>query len=158
MVYIMDKQIIRNQYWAKLDQPGDRKKVNRPKEGWIRTFRKALGMSGPQLAQRLGVSKAQASQMERMEVEDRITLKQLRRVAELLDCDLEYALIPRKPVAEMVRERAGMKARQLVTKVDTQMRLEAQHLSDEYLNEQIERETERLMREMPRDLWQEDSN
>ena len=156
MVFIMDKQIIRNQYCAKLDQLIDRKSVNRPNEGWIRVFRKALGMSGPQLAQRLGVSKAQVSQMERMEMEDRITLKQLRRVAEVLNCDLEYSLVPRKPMAEMVLERAGVKARQLVNKVDTQMRLEAQQLSAAQLNEKILLETDRLMRRMPRDLWQED--
>jgi len=66
-------------------------------------------MSSPQLAMRLGVSKSQASQMERMEMEDRITLKQLRCVAESFNCDLVYALAPRKPVEDMVHDRAMKK-------------------------------------------------
>jgi predicted DNA-binding mobile mystery protein A len=150
----MDKQIIRGQYRSKMDQHIDFN-IIRPKEGWIRTLRKALGMSSPQLAQRLGISRAQASQMERMEVEDRITLKQLRRVAGNLDCELVYALVPRKSVAEMVRDRARLKARQLVQKTDVQMRLEQQQLSKEKLQDQVAYETERLVREMPRNLWED---
>ena len=149
------KQIIREQYRAKIDQLIDLKDISRPKEGWIRSFRKALGMSGPQLATRLGVSKAQASQMERMELEDRITIKQLRRVANALDCQLVYALIPRKPVVEIVRERAQLKAKQLVRKADVQMALEAQQVSKEQLAVQTEMEVDRLLREMPRDLWED---
>jgi len=149
----MIKQIIQNQYRSRIDQLIDIKTINRPNEGWIRTFRKALGMSGPQLAKRLNVSKSQTSQMERMEVEDRITLKQLRRVAEALDCDLTYALVPRKPADEMIRDRANRKAAALVQKTDAHMKLEGQQLSKEILQFQIEMETDRLLREMPRDLW-----
>jgi len=151
----MMKQIIREQYQSKLSQLIDIKKVIRPKEGWVRTLRKALGMSSPQLAKRLGMSKSQASQMERMEVEDRITLKQLRRVADSLDCDLMYALVPRKPIEIMLRDRAREKAQQLVGKTDVQMKLEAQQLSNEQLEVQIEMETERLLREIPRNLWED---
>ena len=154
-LFIMMKQIIREQYQSKLGQLVDINKVIRPKEGWVRTLRKALGMSSPQLAKRLGVSKSQASQMERMEAEDRITLKQLRRVADSLDCDLMYALVPRKPVEIMLRDRAREKARQLVSKTDVQMKLEAQQLSNEQLEVQIEMETERLLREIPRNLWED---
>lgn len=153
--FIMMKQIIREQYQSKLSQLIDINKVIRPKEGWVRTLRKALGMSSPQLAKRLGMSKSQASQMERMEVEDRITLKQLRRVADSLDCDLMYALVPRKPIESMLRDRAREKAKQLVGKTDVQMKLEAQQLSNEQLEVQIEMETERLLREMPRNLWED---
>ena len=151
----MIKQIVRDQYRSKMDQLIDLDKINRPKEGWIRTLRKALGMSSPQLAVRLEMSKSQASQMERMEVEDRITLKQLRRVAEAFDCDLVYALVPRKSVAAMVGDRARLKAQRLVNKTDIQMKLEAQQLSNEQLQNQIEIEAERLVRDMPRNLWED---
>ena len=151
----MMKQIVREQYQSKLSQLVDINSIIRPKEGWVRTLRKALGMSSPQLARRLGISKSQASQMERMEVEDRITLKQLRRVADSLDCELMYALVPRKPIDIMLRERAVEKAQKLVTKTDVQMKLEAQQLTNEQLKNQIEMETDRLVREMPRDLWED---
>ena len=151
----MIKQIIQDQYRSRIDQLIDFNRVSRPKEGWIRTFRKALGMSSPQLAERLDVSKSQASQMERMEIEDRITLKQLRRVAEVLDCDLQYALVPRKSIEEMIRDRAMYKAMRLVKKADVQMKLEAQQLSNEMLQQYIEVEAARLLRDMPRDLWKD---
>ena len=151
----MNKQIVRDQYWSKVDQLIDIKRINRPVEGWIRTMRKALGMSSPQLGLRLGVSKSQASQMERMEIEDRITLKQLRRVADVLGCDLQYALVPKKPVREIVRNRARLKAEKLIKQVHIHMALESQELSDKKLQEQIEIETDRLMRELPRDLWED---
>jgi len=153
----MVKQLVRDQYRSKIDQLIDFN-VIRPKEGWIRSLRKALGMSSPQLAKRLNISRSQASQMERMEVEDRITLKQLRRVADSLGCDLVYALVPRKSVDDMVRDRARLKAQQPVSKTDVQMRLERQQLSREKLQDQIRFETERLMREMPRDLWEDEMN
>ena len=40
------KQIIQQQYQDKVNQVIELKKYSRPKEGWIRTVRKALGMSG----------------------------------------------------------------------------------------------------------------
>lgn len=149
----MIKQIIQQQYRSKVRQLADIKEIKRPKEGWIRTLRKAMGMSSPQLGMRLSVSKSQASQMERMEIEDRITIKQLRRVAESLDCDLMYALVPRQSIDSMIRNRANLKAEQLVSKTDVQMTLEAQQLPKEKLAQQVKFETERLVREMPRDLW-----
>ena len=54
------KHIILEQYQAKLGQLPDLKGIVRPREGWIRTLRKALGMSASQLASRIGIGKAQA--------------------------------------------------------------------------------------------------
>jgi len=151
----MMKQIIREQYQHKFNQLVDINELIRPKEGWVRTLRKALGMSSPQMAKRLGMSKSQASQMERMEIDDRITLKQLRRVAGSFDCDLIYALVPRKPFETIIRDRAKYKAQKLVKKTDVQMKLEAQQLSSTQLDAQIEIEIERLVKEMPRNLWED---
>ena len=131
------------------------KNIRRPKEGWIRTLRKALGMSSPQLARILGLGKAQVSQMERMEIDDRITLKQLRRVAEELDCELVYALVPRTPIQEMIRERANFKAMKIIEAANKHMILESQQLDESSLNEQLNLETNRLIQDMPRDLWEE---
>lgn len=152
----MLKTIIHDQYRDKIDQVSQLTGFLRPKEGWIRTLRKALGMSGPQLAKRLKVSKSQMSQMERFEMEDRITLKQLRKVAHALDCELTYALVPNKPVDEMLRERAWEKAKTLVEKTDVQMKLESQQVDRNRLETFIEKEAERLLRDMPRDLWEDE--
>ena len=148
----MLKQIIRDQYKAISQQLIDFKVIKRPKEGWIRSVRKALGMSGPQLAKRIGLSSSQISQMERLEIQDRITLKQLRKVANSLDCDLVYGFVPRKDIDQIIKTRALKKARDLVYKTDTQMKLEKQQLSTEQLEQNVIREAEKMVYELPRDL------
>ena len=149
----MFKDVVLQQYQAKVEQTREWVDITRPKEGWIRTIRKALRMSGQQLAKRLGVGKAQVSQMELGEVDDRITLKQLRRAAEALDCTLTYALIPNQSIQTMIETQALKKAKAVVTWADTQMKLEAQQLSEEKLAEMIEREVKHLVQSIPRDLW-----
>jgi len=149
------KNLILQQYRHKFDKSLMVKNIRRPKEGWIRTLRKALGMSSPQLARLLGLGKAQVSQMERMEIDDRITLKQLRRVAEELDCELVYALVPRTSIQEMIRERANFKAKKIIEAANQHMILESQQLDESSLNEQLDLETNRLIQDMPRDLWEE---
>ena len=149
------KNLILQQYRHKFDKSLMVKNIRRPKEGWIRTLRKALGMSSPQLARLLGLGKAQVSQMERMEIDDRITLKQLRRVAEELDCELVYALVPRTSIQEMIRERANFKAKKIIEAANQHMILESQQLDKSSLNEQLDLETKHLIQDMPRDLWEE---
>lgn len=151
----MLKQIIREQYRDISQQLIDIKEIKRPKEGWIRTVRKALGMSGPQLAKRIGLSSSQISQMERLETQDRITLKQLRKVANTLDCDLVYGFVPRTDINQIIETRALKKARDLVYKTDAQMKLEKQQLSEEQLEESVVREAEKIVYELPRDLWED---
>ena len=148
-------KLIRSQYQSKINltTSADVSKIVRPREGWIRALRKSLGMSANQLAKYLAISSSQATQMERMEVEDRITIKQLRRVANALNCDLEYAIIPRKPIELMIKEQAKIKAKELISKVDDQMRLEEQQLSKAQLKDQLKIEIDRLVEEMPRALW-----
>jgi len=72
------------------------KHIRRPERGWIRTIRDALGVSGPRLARKLGVSKQRISALEKAEIEGRASLNSIRQAAEVLDCDLVYALVPRK--------------------------------------------------------------
>ena len=69
----------------------------RPPAGWLRAIREALGMTSGVLAERLGVTASGARKLEQAEAVDAITLGTLRRVAEALDCDLQYALVPRRP-------------------------------------------------------------
>lgn len=150
----MFDETVRQQYQKRANAAREWQAPTRPKEGWIRTLRKALGMSGSQLATRLGVKKAQVSQMELMELEDRITLRQLRKAADALQCDLTYALVPRQPVEEVLRVQAARVANDRVMQVHVHMTLEAQQLSPEALAVEIERETERLLRGKPGQLWE----
>lgn len=126
-----------------------------PPQGWAKTIREAIGRTGRQQAQRLGISGPTLHKSEQAEAEDRITLKQLRKLADGLDCDLVYALVPRKPLTEMVRERAQAIATEEVGRVAHSMELEGQRPAANRLRRQIERRAEDLLRGRWSDLWRE---
>lgn len=66
----------------------------RPNEGWVPVVRKALAMSGAQLARRMGVSKSPIYQTERLEPEGASPLRQVGKLAEALGCGFFYAIGP----------------------------------------------------------------
>ena len=76
--------------------------LTRPKPGWAAAIRRALGLTTRQMAKRLGLSQSSYADAESNEAREAISLKQLRRIADALDCDLVYALLPRRPLTEMV--------------------------------------------------------
>ncbi len=77
----------------------------------IREKRKAKGLKSVELAQRLGVSAARVSMLERDEARGAVTLKMLQRAAEALGCRLEYRLTPVNPASEPVAESPAEKPR-----------------------------------------------
>ncbi len=120
-------------------------KVLRPSKGWIRTIRQALGVSSGELARRLGTSRQLPLQLEKSEAEDRITLKSLRAVADALDCDLIYALVPRADsMQELTENRARAEAKRQVLGVEHSMALESQAVGR--IDEAVEAETRRIVR------------
>jgi predicted DNA-binding mobile mystery protein A len=122
------------------------RKVPRPSKGWIRAVRQALGVSSGELARRLRTSRQLPLQLEKGEAEDRITLKSLRSVANALDCDLVYALVPRAASMEnLIENRARVEARQRVLGVEHSMALENQAAGN--IEEAVETEARRTSRE-----------
>jgi len=97
-----------------------------PVRGWIAAIRGALGMSSAQLAKRLGIKQPSVVAMEKSEARGAIELATLRRVAEALDCQLIYALVPNKPLEAMVRDRARIFSRRRLAPVEHSMMLEGQ--------------------------------
>ena len=121
------------------------RKIPRPSKGWIHSIRQALGVSSGELARRLGTSRQLPLQLEKGEVKDRITLKSLRAVANALDCDLVYALVPRaRNMQELIENRARAEAKERVLGVEHSMALENQAVGK--IDEAIEVETQRLMK------------
>lgn len=78
----------------------------RPRSGWVKAIRGALGMSQAELAQRLGVTGAAVAQIERAEPSGGVTLAKLGEVAAALDCTFVYALVPNSSLEETVRREA----------------------------------------------------
>ncbi len=101
----------------------------RPSRGWIRAIRDALGMTGAQLATRMGISQPAVAQLERSEADGHIRLDSLRRAADALDCDVVYALVPRTTLEDTVRRRARQVAAREIDAIDASMRLDERGLT-----------------------------
>ena len=120
----------------------------RPPKGWVRAIRDALGMSSRELAERLGVTQQAVSQLEAAERDGAVTIDRLEGVAQALGCRLEYALVPERPLGQMVHERAQRKAREILEPVGHSMALEGQ---DVEMDDEVERLAEDLADK--RGLW-----
>ena len=80
--------------------------VQPPARGWLRAIRDALGMSGPQLARRMRMTKQGVADLEKKEVSGSISLNTLRKAAEAMDCVLVYAVVPRDSLTAIVERQA----------------------------------------------------
>lgn len=76
-----------------------------PRCGWAKTVRLALGMSSEALGTRLGMSAQGVRKLEQAEADGSISLKTLFRLADGLDCDVQYMLVPRTSLVEQVLKR-----------------------------------------------------
>ncbi len=146
-------QLRLRQVTAKLEPFADIRKVQAPREGWIRVIRKALGMTGRQLARRLGVSQPAISQYEKAESDNSITLATLRTVAAALECEVVYALMPQPSLQTILEQRARRMATRMVGRVSRSMRLEDQAVSSEEEKRQIEDLTRQMLLDRPRNFW-----
>jgi len=125
----------------------------RPVRGWIKAVREALGMTAAQLGARIGVSQSRIARIEKDEAEDAVTLATLRRVAEGLDCTLVYALVPNRPLDEIMAERARAAADAQLKRTHHSMRLENQALDKSDLEAERERLALEILAGDPRRLW-----
>lgn len=112
--------------------------IGRPNKGWIRAIRDALGMSGAELAARMGVSQQVVSEIERNERQRTARMETLARAADALDCELIYALVPRTTLEDSVRAQARRKAARHLAHVAHHGRLESQEVSEEQFSAQLE--------------------
>jgi len=122
-----------------------------PRSGWVRAIRDALGMSTSELALRMGVSKGRISQIERAERNRSLTLATLDRAAAALDCRVEYVLVPRRPLDDMVWQRARAKASAEIAAVDHTMALEDQRPDVEAADARVDDAARRYIDK--RGLW-----
>ena len=96
-----------------------RKRKGKPKHGWLRGIREAVGIPVEELARRMGVCRWEIVRLEKSEESQRIMLSTLHRAAEGLGCELVYALVPKEGALEemaaaqmRVREMAKAQKRQ----------------------------------------------
>jgi len=148
------KDIVSSQYQQIIDQAGIQfRQISMPPEGWLCTARKALKMSGAQLARRLGVTRSQVSKSEKNEVAGIITVKTMQQMADAMGYRLVYALIPETTVTKLIEVRAQDKATKLVTLAGKHMALEDQTLTKEQIQFEIKRIKRELIESIPSDFW-----
>jgi predicted DNA-binding mobile mystery protein A len=124
-----------------------------PPRGWLKEVREALGRTERQQAERLNIASSTLHKSEQSEADERISLGQLRKLADALDCELVYALIPRMPLPQVVQEQAEKLAKAEVFGVAHTMALEDQKPTDERIQKQVTRRAEELLRGKWSDLW-----
>jgi predicted DNA-binding mobile mystery protein A len=124
-----------------------------PRAGWLRAIREALGRSLRVQANRVGVTAPTLLKAESAEAEGRITLGHMRKLAEALDCELVYALVPRQPLLKAVEQQAEQLARQEVLGVSHSMGLEAQRPSDQFVARQVAQRRDELLAGSWSKLW-----
>jgi predicted DNA-binding mobile mystery protein A len=124
-----------------------------PQRGWLKAIRESLGLTERQQASKLGITGSSLHKSELAEAEERISLGQLRKLADGLDCELVYALVPRKPLTQVVEDQARSIALQEVSSVAHTMSLEDQRPATERLRKQVELRTAELLRGRWSDLW-----
>jgi predicted DNA-binding mobile mystery protein A len=124
-----------------------------PSEGWLRSVRKALGMSGAQLARRMGVTRARISNAEKDELRGAVTIQSMQTAAEAMGCRFVYAIVPPQTIEELIAAQARRKATALVNTASSHMALEGQTLPDAKIAQEVNRLTRDFVHEMPSDFW-----
>ena len=148
------KDTARKQYVRIADRAAQQlESMQKPSEGWLSLLRKALGMSGAEVAVRMGVSRNAIYQAERNEREGAITINQMQKLAEAMGGRFVYAIVPDGSVDEVIRDQALRKAEARVRRASAHMALEKQSLSAAQTKERIEALADELVRDMPPDFW-----
>jgi len=119
----------------------------------LRTIREALGVTARQLAARTGKSQTTVLSIERNEANGTVQLDSLRNLADALDCEVVYAIVPRTSLRERLDRQACAIASKTVGRVSASMELEDQGVSEDERARQIDELAEEILRARRRDFW-----
>lgn len=149
------RTVVQQQYRSIIDSAASSVSgIKIPPEGWLRTVRKALGMSGAELAKRMGVTRARVAQAENAERAGGVTLKSMQATAEAMGCRFVYAIIPPSGrIEDIITAQARKKAMAIVGTASQHMALENQTLPTDKIAEEVERLTREIAQEMPSGFW-----
>jgi predicted DNA-binding mobile mystery protein A len=109
-------------------------------------------MTAEQLGERMGgISQPSVQRLELSEAKGSIQLSTLRRAAEALDCEVVYALVPRRSLQETYEQAAKIVARRELSLIGHTMALEDQAVDDAEDEERLRRFIAEDLE--PRDIW-----
>jgi predicted DNA-binding mobile mystery protein A len=130
------------------------KSTEYPKNGWIKYIRNAIGMTALQLAKRMKVSRRRITKIEEDELQDALTIKTLKAIANAMDCQFVYAILPKTTIKQTIEEQAKKIALQHMAEVSHHMNLEKQGVLDKKILElQLEALVKQYIDKTPKHLW-----
>ena len=134
---MINKTIFRRAYQKKFDTL---KKVviEIPPQGWLRTIRELLGMTTTQFAKKIGVSQPRVFNMEKNE--KKLKISTMEKIADSLNCDFVYAIVPRENIDDIIYNQAKREALKILKNVNRNMGLENQSIDSEELLEDVIKE------------------
>ena len=150
MKKLTEKQAIRS-FETKIKEIGG---IKTPNSGWIRELRKFLGISAKALAHLVGVDPSTILRFEQSEKNRSITLKTLDKLADAMNCDVAYILIPRKPISNILFDRAMRVAQKDIMRIDRTMSLEDQKIPTREQQQQIKDLAEQLIANGDKRIWE----
>jgi predicted DNA-binding mobile mystery protein A len=125
----------------------------RPPSGWLRAIRTAMDIPAAYVAKRAQISRPRVLQIEKAEQSEAITLRTLRQLAHAMDCELVYAVIPRKPLRQRLEDQIRNVAQSMLARVQHTMSLEDQSLQSKDLKDQLSRLIDTVRASSHRKLW-----
>ena len=128
--------------------------VIRPEKGWINAIRTSLNITLTQLGTRLHTSPQNVRSTEIREASGSITINALKEIAEAMDMNLVYAIVPKdQSLEKLIESRAKDLATRIVLRTSASMRLEDQENTKARLEKTIQEKTTELKEELPKYLW-----
>lgn len=150
----LNKKLLIEQLDKRLEKFSVLKEADMPPRGWINVVRTAMNMSLVQLAKRLKKTSVSVKEIEEREQNKTITLNKLMEVAEKLDLQFVYALLPKESsIEKIIEKRALQVAREIVMRTSHSMKLEEQENREERLQRAIKDRADQIKQEMPKYLW-----
>jgi predicted DNA-binding mobile mystery protein A len=113
-------------------------------------MRHALGLSLSDLSKLLSLTPANVAQAEKREIDGKVSLSTLRKMAEAMDCELVYSFVPKKELGSLIQDKAIEKARKILQRADLHMKLEDQKVTTDE-NERVKRLAKKLIEKG--DIW-----
>jgi predicted DNA-binding mobile mystery protein A len=133
------------------------REVSRPRSGWLKAVREALGISARQVADQLDISYQAVLRLEQAEANHAVTFDSMIRYANAMDCIFVYAVIPKSPrqsLDDILEVRADGLARKIFKQVSHTMRLEDQGVDAQNSEQQISDLKDELKKSMDPRLWE----
>jgi predicted DNA-binding mobile mystery protein A len=149
------KKLAREQLNETMKNLESLKAMSAPRKGWIRAIRDTLGMTGEQLAKRLGVNQQRVARIEQDEVLGKVTLNTMQNAAEAMDCVFVYGVVARDDIEQIVKKQAEVVAQKRMARSNQMMRLEKQELSEIEKSKAMQDLVDEIVEAMPKSLWDE---